>query len=401
VTIERSVLSQNAAQHPGGGVYAEGGQVTIRQSTLAENGADGGGALANTESQVVIDDSMIVDNGSLVSGSGGLSNGSGGVLVVTNTTIARNYVFSGVGTSSGALAVHGGTVSLRNCTVVENKALSGGIGGLLTGADGTLVLDNTMVARNTGRYGNDCAGVITSRGHNLMGDRSGCTIVWQPSDLTGDPGLDAYLDDGQPGHGHYPLLAMSQAVDAGNPFTCPITDQLGRPRSGPCDIGSSEFQPMLPPALTLSLNQSRFVAGETVRVALRVQQPGPTVTGDFYFGALLPDGQTALFISNEGWVQARLDDPHVFRPLAKQAVLSQGLDLAFDPFFAYTFQGAEASGVYTIFAVVTPQDAFDDNRIDAGDLLALELKSLRFSPSGLVAQLPANIQAIRDRHMNK
>ena len=99
VTIERSVLSRNAAGHPGGGVYTEGGHVTIRQSTLAENGADGGGALANAGSHVVIDDSMIVDNGSSVSGSGGLSNGvfgSGGVLVVTNTTIARNYVFQRV-----------------------------------------------------------------------------------------------------------------------------------------------------------------------------------------------------------------------------------------------------------------------------------------------------------------
>ena len=116
---------------------------------------------------------------------------------------------------------------------------------------------------------------------------------------------------------------------------------------------------------------------------------GRQFTGDFYFGALLPDGQTALFLSNEGWSQARLDNARAFRPLASNAVLSQGLDLTFDPFFTYTFQGAEASGVYTIFAVFTPQDAFDDDRIDAGDLLALELKSLRFSPSGLVAQLPA------------
>jgi hypothetical protein len=143
------------------------------------------------------------------------------------------------------------------------------------------------------------------------------------------------------------------------------------------------------------------MAGETVRVALRVQQPGPTVTGDFYFGAILPDGQTAVFISNEGEIQARLDNPRAFRPLAKNAVLSQGLDLSFDPFFAYTFQGAEASGIYSFFALFTPPEAFSDGRVDAGDLLALELKSFRFSPSGLVAQLPANIQAIRDKHMNR
>ena len=149
-----------------------------------------------------------------------------------------------------------------------------------------------------------------------------------------------------------------------------------------------EFQPALPPVLTLTLNQLRFMAGETVRVALHLQQPGPTFTGDVYFGALIPDGQTALFISNEGWVQARLDDPSAFRPLAAHAVLPQGLDLTFDPFFTYTFNGGEPSGIYSFFALITPPDAFSDGRIDAGDLLALELRSFRFSPSGLVAQLP-------------
>jgi hypothetical protein len=156
-----------------------------------------------------------------------------------------------------------------------------------------------------------------------------------------------------------------------------------------------------PPSLAIRLNGEGFRPGDTLHVTLHVQQPRPTFTGDFYFGAILPDGQTALFLSNEGWSQARLDNARAFRPLARHAVLSQGLDLTFDPFFTYTFQGAEASGVYTIFSVFTPQDAFDDDRIDPGDLLALELKSLRFSPNGLVAQLPANIQAIRDRHLNK
>jgi hypothetical protein len=400
VTIERSELAGNVAGHFGGGLATSRGTVTIRDSTFAENGADGGGALYNENSTVIIMNSTIVDNGNFVSGSGGIVATSG-TLQATNTTIARNYVANGIGASSGAMSVSGGTVSLTNCTVVQNTAPGGGSAGGIVQAGGSVTMDNTIVATNTGVHGNDCAGVITSLGHNLIGNPSGCTIALQPSDVTGDPGLDAYADDGQPGHGHYPLLATSRAVDAGNPFTCPLTDQLGRPRSGPCDLGAVEFQPVLPPALTLTLNQSRFMAGETTRVALHVQQPGPTFTGDFYFGALLPDGQTALFISNEGWIQARLDNPRAFRPLATHAVLAQGLDLTFDPFFAYTFHGEEASGIYSFFAVFTPPDAFDDDRVDAGDLLALEVKSFRFSPSGLVAQLPAKVQVIRDRHMNQ
>jgi hypothetical protein len=401
VTIERSEFMGNRTIHMGGGLHTDnGGTVSIYNSTFAGNAADGGAAISNYGSTVLITNSVIVDNIGVFSGTGGITNF--GVLRVTNTTMARNKLIYGSG-GSGALSVYDGDVLLTNCTIVDNTTSDpSGFGGISRSA-GVLVLQNTMVARNTGYLGvtHDCRGLLTSQGHNLIGDPTDCAIALQPSDLTGDPGLDAYLDDGQPGHGNYPLLATSRAIDAGNPFTCPLSDQLGHPRSGPCDIGSIEFQPVRPPILTLTLNQSRFMAGETVRVALHIQQPGPTFTGDFYFGAILPDGQTALFISNEGWVQARLDNPRAFRSLAKQAVLSEGMDLTFDPFLVYTFHGGEASGIYSLFAVVTPPDAFSDDRVDAGDLLALEVKPFRFSPSGVVAQLPASVQAIRDRPIHK
>ena len=71
-------------------------------------------------------------------------------------------------------------------------------------------------------------GVVTSLGHNLIGDPTGCTITLQPSDLTGDPGLDAFTDNGRPGNGHFPLLPTSQAIDAGSDAVCPRTDQLGQ-----------------------------------------------------------------------------------------------------------------------------------------------------------------------------
>ena len=64
----------------------------------------------------------------------------------------------------------------------------------------------------------------------------------QSTDLTGDPGLGAFTDDGTPGNGHFPLLFTSQAINAGNPKTCPKTDQLGEKRVGICDIGAIEFQ---------------------------------------------------------------------------------------------------------------------------------------------------------------
>ena len=93
-----------------------------------------------------------------------------------------------------------------------------------------------------------CSGSVTSLGNNLIGDPTGCTITLQASDLTGDPGLGDFTDNGTPGNGHFPLLSTSQAIDAGNDAVCPRRDQLGQrrvniPRVGTsrCDIGAIEF----------------------------------------------------------------------------------------------------------------------------------------------------------------
>lgn len=107
-------------------------------------------------------------------------------------------------------------------------------------------MQNTLLALNTanpeGGTGPDCVGVVASLGNNLLGDVTGCTITLLPTDLTGDPGLGDFTDDGTPGHGHFPLLPESAAIDAGNDAGCPTRDQLGQPRVGICDMGAIEFQ---------------------------------------------------------------------------------------------------------------------------------------------------------------
>jgi hypothetical protein len=100
------------------------------------------------------------------------------------------------------------------------------------------------VARNTSGFGGpDCDGLITSLGHNLIGDVTGCDIILQPTDLTGESALGAFMDNGAPGRGHVPLLSTSQAINAGDDAACPSTDQLGQARVEICDIGAIEFRP--------------------------------------------------------------------------------------------------------------------------------------------------------------
>ena len=96
--------------------------------------------------------------------------------------------------------------------------------------------------------GPDCRGVITSLGHNLVGDPTDCTITFFPSDLTGEPGLAAASDTGEPGGVSLSLLPTSQAIDAGNDGVCPRRDQRGQRRvnipgvgASRCDISGIEF----------------------------------------------------------------------------------------------------------------------------------------------------------------
>jgi len=262
VTIIHSTISDNTARGEiiAGGGLDNGGTLTLTHSTVRGNtvagpgffGTSGGGGIRNAGTAALTDCSI---SGNTVSTTSEAGRGGGiwnlGTLTLLNCTLGGNTADNmGVGVSAGgglANAGAGSTATLTNCTVSDNMAaapLQRGAGGGLSNG-GTLTVQNTILANNTVEQqgvGPDCRGVVTSLDHNLIGDPTGCTIVLQPQDLRGDPGLDAFTDNGRPGNGHFPLLATSQAIDAGNEAACPKRDQLGQRRVGPCDIGSIEFR---------------------------------------------------------------------------------------------------------------------------------------------------------------
>jgi hypothetical protein len=233
LTVTQSILANNGVNSVSGGggaIRSDGGTVTLATSTLIGNGGSG---LRNYNGTVVITESTIVRNGGREGG--GIANLLfNGTVAITNSTIARNSAFP----FGGGGIENSGTVIITNSTIAANSA--GDFGG---GIHGQAYLQNTILAGNTARLGADCiGGPVTSLGSNLIGDLTGCTITLYPSDLTGDPGLDAFIDSDRPGKGHFPLLPTSQAIDAGNDAVCPRRDQLGQRRMGPCDIGAIEFQ---------------------------------------------------------------------------------------------------------------------------------------------------------------
>ena len=146
----------------------------------------------------------------------------------------------------------------------------------------------------------------------------------------------------------------------------------------------SRFAEDLPPELTLTLNKTTALPGESVSVRLEARNPGPSFAGDFYLGVLRPDGSTVMFFTNVS-PPALLTttigaDPRTFPPLVRNVFVPQGLNLAIDNVVSLTFSGTEPAGTYSVFAVLTGVGALDDGTIDARDLRVVAFRHVTFSP---------------------
>ena len=245
VKIINSVIANNFSKDYGGGVYNRGGQMEITGSTIQGNQSWSTGGVATAgkggipDAALIISDSTITSNESLFQSGGGIGNG-GQLLTIVNSTIANNSADErGGGIGSGSNA---GTVTIINSTIYNNSSrIWEGNGDIWHASPDPLQLQNSILGV--------CADTIDSLGYNILGELRDCDIDLQPTDMTGDPGLGVFTDDGTPGGGYYPLLLTSQAIDNGNNDACTPTDQLGNPRVDGdgdsvivCDIGAIEFQ---------------------------------------------------------------------------------------------------------------------------------------------------------------
>lgn len=258
LTLTDSTLDNNIATLDGGAIYNEDGSVTLTNSTLSGNdaGSEGGGLYNSAGASVTITRSLLFLN---------ISNGAGGgiwnsgILSVTNSTLTDNQTGGGFG--GGLYNTGASTAEFESSTIIHNGNSGGSNGAGIFKAGGTLQLHNTIVALNDGdispgHQSQDIAGGVVSLGYNLVGEIDGI-----PGGLTG-PGDRWGLDPRLGGFSGevYPLLSTSPAIDAGDPASCPATDQQGvaRPKDGNldgvarCDIGAYELQiggGMVPPVV--------------------------------------------------------------------------------------------------------------------------------------------------------
>jgi hypothetical protein len=280
LTVSDCTISNNSCGLYGGGIYNTlGGRLTVSQCTLNRDSADRGGAIYNTLAGTLTVSQCTLSRDSARGGGGGIYNTPAGTLTVSDSTLSYDtggpfgggiYTYSGFTTLTNCTlsnnrAVRGGglyvwsvhTTTLTNCTLSLNSAASGG--GIYVGNYSLtpLYLFNTIVAGNTASTpvtpGPDIYGYVSGADHNLVGDASGSTGIFNGSGGNivggnGNPVIDAHLGPLQNNGGPtqtMALLAGSPAISHADSSKAPAKDQRGLLRMDEpgetTDIGAFEL----------------------------------------------------------------------------------------------------------------------------------------------------------------
>lgn len=284
VVLDRLIITGgDAIGSEGGGILVNDGRLTVINSSIIGNSAVQGGGIScvySGDSATVIDSAIFQNTASGGFGGGGIFCSN---VTVSNSTLADNVV-SGTNTNGGGI-VADRVLTIVNSTLAGNTAsgTSAAGGGFFSASPAGAWLINSIIADNIASTGPDCFAIVpfVSQGHNLINDATGCPVTAGSGDLFNQAAdLDAFFDDGSPGNGHFPLLSTSLARDAGDDAMCPPLDQLGAAREGICDIGAVEFgasAPATPPILSLFPSILSFPGtpvGETSEQTLQLRNQG-------------------------------------------------------------------------------------------------------------------------------
>ena len=178
--VEDSLVGWNTAQGPastdgGGGLYNDGGSLTVRRTTVRNNHATGaagsGGGVLNNAGTLVVERSKLLYNDS--QRAGGAIEANAGTTRVRFSELMSNQTGAAPG-NGGALHLTGaGNVSFFRSDVTRNTAALEG-GGLWNSATGTMSVNRTFVFRNVARGADpdNGGGGLYNDGGTLNVDRS-------------------------------------------------------------------------------------------------------------------------------------------------------------------------------------------------------------------------------------
>jgi hypothetical protein len=232
-------------------VFNQGGTVTIANSTLTGNTAEGGtGTKAG-------------------SGYGGGLFNLNGTVTLTNATFAANIVLAGAGQDGGA---NGGAV--YNLGLIALESLGGPSATATQNA--TLTVANCILANSGSGSVSDLTndqGFLGTATINATGPNIVSAAVVNTGTLSGtpftvtNPGLGSLANNGGP----TPTIALlpgSPAISAGSNAPGLTTDQRGFGRKSPPDLGAFEFNGVPPAVVPPPVVPDRAIAADLVNEVL-------------------------------------------------------------------------------------------------------------------------------------
>jgi predicted outer membrane repeat protein len=236
--LSNATFQQNRAGFHGGGIYITSGpnpvnfgpSVAITNSLFDGNnaaGEDGGAINGDSEYTLSVYGSTFRNN--TAAKRGGAINafyGDSSYVTITNSTFHNNTAT----TTPGAIASDSGfSMSIINSTLVNNPR------GIFIKDDNGLKLYNSLLVNPV-----NCNRVTSQGSKNIEHSAVSCgnASTLAPANPVVGSTSGNYGGDTPT----IPLVAPpNPAIDFGNPAHCPLTDQRGRARSNPCDVGAYEY----------------------------------------------------------------------------------------------------------------------------------------------------------------
>ncbi len=236
-TLTNVTFSTNSSSY-GGGMYGWNSSPTLTNVTFSGNSASetGGGMDNNENSNPTLTNVTFSGNSAGYRG-GGMNNWSASNPTLTNVTFSGN----------SAAHYGGGMANIISGPTLTNVTFSGNSaserGGAMYNTSSYPTVRNAVLWGNTAPNDPEVYNDVSTPKLNDSVVQGGCPAYSTCDDniITTDPRLGALGDWGGSTQ-TIPLLPGSSAIDAANATFCPSTDQRGKPRFGPCDIGAFEFQ---------------------------------------------------------------------------------------------------------------------------------------------------------------